>query len=172
MVSLSTSFSLGKDETGWAFPYGCSALCCDVGCGLLGDESENKMDIKSVNTIAVTSVPLKSADAFRATSVAAVAETVLLDDMVAPSQQNAVAAPKTAQEVEQNLNESVQSINQAFKSINSSVRFSIDDDTQRQIVKVIDADTDKVIRQFPSEEVLAIAKALDKLQGLLIKDKA
>lgn len=137
----------------------------------LGDESENNMDINSVNTIAVSSVPLKSADAFRTPSAGAVAETIPVD-VVAPLQQNAVTAAKTAQEVDQNLNESVKSINQAFKSINSSVRFSIDDDTQRQIVKVIDADTDKVIRQFPSEEVLAIAKALDKLQGLLIKDKA
>lgn len=130
------------------------------------------MDIKSVNSVAVSSIPLKNSDAFRTPSVAGPAEAVPVEEVVTPLQQSAVTATKTAQEVEQNLNESVKSINQAFKSINSSVRFSIDDDTQRQIVKVIDADTDKVIRQFPSEEVLAIAKALDKLQGLLIKDKA
>jgi uncharacterized FlaG/YvyC family protein len=29
-----------------------------------------------------------------------------------------------------------------------------------------------VLRQIPSPEVLSIAKAIDKLQGMLIKDKA
>ncbi len=50
--------------------------------------------------------------------------------------------------------------------------FSIDDDTGRTIVKIVDSQTDEVIRQMPSEEVLAISKAIDKLQGLLIKQQA
>jgi len=50
--------------------------------------------------------------------------------------------------------------------------FPFDDDTGRTVVKVVDASTDEVIRQIPSEEVLAIAKALDKLQGVLIKQEA
>jgi len=37
---------------------------------------------------------------------------------------------------------------------------------------VVDMATKDVIRQIPTPEVLAIAKALDKLQGLLVKDKA
>ena len=40
------------------------------------------------------------------------------------------------------------------------------------VVKVIDKDSNKVIRQIPSEEVLQISKALDKLQGLLVKQQA
>ena len=32
--------------------------------------------------------------------------------------------------------------------------------------------TNEVIRQIPSEEMLEIAKALDRLQGLLVKQKA
>ena len=40
------------------------------------------------------------------------------------------------------------------------------------IVKVMDNATKEVIRQIPSVEMLAIAKALDKIQGLLIKQKA
>ena len=53
-----------------------------------------------------------------------------------------------------------------------NLRFSIDDDTGRTIVKVVDMQTDEVIRQMPSKEVLAISKAIDKLQGLLIQQKA
>jgi flagellar protein FlaG len=36
----------------------------------------------------------------------------------------------------------------------------------------MDSQSNEVIRQFPSKEAIEIARALDKLQGLLIKDKA
>ncbi|MGI4841988.1 MAG: flagellar protein FlaG [Janthinobacterium lividum] len=78
------------------------------------------------------------------------------------------ATPPDAQAVGQ----AVDSINQAMKSLSNRIEFSIDDDSKRQVVKVIDPDTKEVIRQMPSEEALAIAKALDRLQGLLIKQQA
>lgn len=143
------------------------------GLNLVGlcDESENIMDIKSVNASPVPSVPARSAEAFSSTpSSAPVVARPVDDSIVAPAL--AVAPAAQSQEAEQRLNDSVKTINETFKTINSSVRFSVDPDTQRQVVKVMDMDTDTVIRQFPSEEVLSIAKALDKLQGLLIKDKA
>ena len=40
------------------------------------------------------------------------------------------------------------------------------------MVKVIDRETEDIIRQIPSQEMLDLAKALDKLQGLLIRQKA
>ena len=54
----------------------------------------------------------------------------------------------------------------------SQISFSIDEASGSQIVKIMDTESKQVIRQFPSEEAVAIARALDKLQGLLIKDKA
>ncbi|MFD2272939.1 flagellar protein FlaG [Undibacterium arcticum] len=39
------------------------------------------------------------------------------------------------------------------------------------MVKVVDQRTQEVIRQMPSPEALEIAKALDKMQGLLIRQK-
>lgn len=50
--------------------------------------------------------------------------------------------------------------------------FSIDDTTEKPVVRVTDASTGELIRQMPSEEALAIARSLDKLQGLLIKQEA
>lgn len=71
------------------------------------------------------------------------------------------------------LNEAIKSINEFVSPVASnSIQFSIDDDTGRTIVKVIDKETDEVIRQIPNEEVIAISKALDKLQGLLVKQTA
>lgn len=50
--------------------------------------------------------------------------------------------------------------------------FSIDDATEKLVVHITDASTGELIRQLPSEEALAIARSLDKLQGLLLKQEA
>jgi len=81
--------------------------------------------------------------------------------------QAASAAPKPDE-----VKESVNKINKAIQSISRDLEFSVDEDTKMNIVKVVDMKTKDVIRQFPSEEVLAIAKALDKLHGLLLREKA
>lgn len=54
----------------------------------------------------------------------------------------------------------------------SQISFSIDQESGVSVVKILDNESKEVIRQFPSEEAIALAHALDKLQGLLIKDKA
>ena len=59
-----------------------------------------------------------------------------------------------------------------IKQTANSLQFSIDEDIGVTVVKVIDTESKKVIRQIPSEEVIDIAKALDKLQGLLVKQQA
>lgn len=54
----------------------------------------------------------------------------------------------------------------------NDIQFSLDEDLSRMVVKVIDKSTKDVIRQIPSEEMLEIAKALERLQGLLVKEQA
>jgi flagellar protein FlaG len=80
---------------------------------------------------------------------------------------NAVQQPSQAQ-----LNEAMRNINKALESMSSELEFTVDDDTKTTVVKVIDKQTKEVIRQIPNEETLEISKALDKLQGLLIRQKA
>lgn len=70
------------------------------------------------------------------------------------------------------LDRAVDKINKFLKPLNSSIEFSIDQDSGRTLVKVIDTDTKDVLRQFPSKEALAISSELDKLQGLLVREKA
>lgn len=70
------------------------------------------------------------------------------------------------------LNEAVRSINVTMRAMSQSLEFSVDDDSKRLIVKVVDQQTKEVIRQMPSAEALEIAKALDRVQGLLIRQKA
>ena len=70
------------------------------------------------------------------------------------------------------VRQAVEAIAKTIQSLSSNLEISVDEDSGRSIVKVIDKETHELIRQMPSEEVLAIAKALDKFQGLLIQQQA
>jgi uncharacterized FlaG/YvyC family protein len=65
------------------------------------------------------------------------------------------------------LEKIVDKLSQQFRSKNTSLNFSIDDDTKSLVVKVIDSETEKVIRQIPPEEVLAIRARIQELLGAL-----
>ena len=67
----------------------------------------------------------------------------------------------------------VEQANAALASANRSIEFAIDPDTHAVIVRLIDRqDNDRVLRQVPSPEMLEIAKALDRLQGVLLNNQA
>lgn len=69
------------------------------------------------------------------------------------------------------LKRAVDQVNKFVGPISSDLKFTVDESTGINVVKVIDLSTKDVIRQIPSEEMLSIARSLDKLQGLLIKQK-
>lgn len=54
---------------------------------------------------------------------------------------------------------------------NSEINFSIDEESGVRVVKILDTQSKEVLRQFPSEEAIQLAQALDKLQGLFVKEK-
>ena len=56
-------------------------------------------------------------------------------------------------------------------SSDADIDFSIDQRSGVQVVKVVDRKTQETIRQIPSEEAINLAMALDKLQGLFVRDK-
>jgi flagellar protein FlaG len=80
------------------------------------------------------------------------------------------AAP--AATTKEELTGALASINDVLKDRAPGLEFSFDKDDSRLVVKVVDKDTQEVIRQMPTREALEIAKALDKLQSLLAKQSA
>lgn len=81
-------------------------------------------------------------------------------------------APQQQQTFEQ-LKNVVDSINRALKQSNNNLEFSVDNDSKKTVVKLVDKETGDVVRQFPSNEVLAIARSIDRIQqGLLLSRKA
>jgi len=70
------------------------------------------------------------------------------------------------------LTKAVNQMNDSTELLRSNLKFSIDEDSGQTVIKVVDSKTDEVIRQIPREEVLAIARSLEKAEGLLFRAKA
>jgi flagellar protein FlaG len=101
------------------------------------------------------------------------------DSSPAPAPAPAVNKPAQGQTAgtqisQSELQESVKRVTESLKSVTSNnLEFSIDDTTGQTVVKVVDSSTKELIRQIPSEEMLAIAQALDgEIKGLLVSNKA
>lgn len=105
----------------------------------------------------------KSAGATQATAQAGVPGAVTI---------NSGSIPGDSAARREELDRALDAVRKAVEPVARNLLFSVDDDSGRTIVKVVDSATKEVIRQIPSEEILSIAKALDKLKGLLIKQEA
>lgn len=68
--------------------------------------------------------------------------------------------------------QSLEDINKVLAGLSISVQFQIDPEYKDVIVKVVDQDNGKVVRQIPTVEVVRIAKAMDNLKGLLFAQTA
>ncbi len=60
--------------------------------------------------------------------------------------------------------------------VSRSLEFSVDDETGQQVLRVIDSETGKVIRQVPSDQILHVISQVQKAtegmpQGVLLDDK-
>lgn len=81
----------------------------------------------------------------------------------------ATARPPTpAQEVQT----AVAILNQLIEPVTSSVSFKMDDSTGKTVIRVMDTDTNTLIRQFPTEEALALTRVLDAYQGRILNTQA
>lgn len=63
-------------------------------------------------------------------------------------------------------------LNERMQMMRRSLRFNVDDASGRVVVKVVDQDSGEVIRQIPSEEVLAMMKHINDVDGLIFDAQA
>ncbi|HEX4917615.1 MAG TPA: flagellar protein FlaG [Limnobacter sp.] len=68
--------------------------------------------------------------------------------------------------------EIVQKANAAMASNQSNLQFVVDPDNGKPIVQIVDRETQEVLKQIPSVEMLKIAKAIEKMQGVLMSKEA
>ena len=69
------------------------------------------------------------------------------------------------------LYNAAEAVNRQIQAAAPNLRFSVDEDTGKTVVRIVDTATGDVLRQVPSEELLAISRSIDRLQGLLLKEQ-
>ena len=80
-------------------------------------------------------------------------------------------AKEAAQEKEP-LEDVVSDLNKLVRELQSELRFSVDKDSGDTVIKVIDRETDEVVRQIPSEELIHLRKRLQDAAGVFFQDSA
>lgn len=88
----------------------------------------------------------------------------------APTVAAPAAAPTKADHAE--LSNAVADLNKVAQAASQGVRFSVDEDTGRTVVKVVDTQTDKVLRQIPTVEALKLWRSIEQMQGVMLRDTA
>jgi flagellar protein FlaG len=89
-----------------------------------------------------------------------------------------VAASATPEQQQQksytqsDADEAVSKLNDFAAANAPALNFSQDKETGETVIKVVDTDTDKVIRQIPTVEAIAVSKSIEKMRGLLVHEKA
>ena len=97
------------------------------------------------------------------------AETVaVVESPAATSRPVPVSEPPRGDLSAKELADVVQMANKALKLNNSNLKFMMDPDSTKPIVQIVDQETQEVLKQIPSVEMLKIAKALEKMQGVLM----
>lgn len=72
------------------------------------------------------------------------------------------------EQTELEVQEAVEALNDAVEYINRGLRFTIHEDTQRMMVRVVNIETNEVIEEIPPEEVLDTVARIREMIGLLI----
>lgn len=83
------------------------------------------------------------------------------------AQESGDAREVSREEIEQTVNE----IGDFVQNIQRNLQFTVDDNSGETIIKVTDMETDDVIRQIPSEEVLQLQQYIKDASGILFKAK-
>jgi len=70
------------------------------------------------------------------------------------------------------VQQAMEKIKVAIAPVAQGLQFSMDEASGRTVITVVDSSTKEIIRQIPGEEVLRMAQELDRMQGVLLRQKA
>ena len=66
------------------------------------------------------------------------------------------------------LQTTVDNLNQYAQSLKRNLQFSVDEESDRTVIRVVDSETKQVIRQIPSEEMLSISRRTETAVSALL----
>ena len=131
----------------------------------------NTLDSKSNNTLTKTPGNIQNSSDQQIQ-----ASTVLSDrDMVskvANVEIKLAQIDKTTQPTKEAIAKAAEDIQKFVKDMGRNLAFSIDETTGYNVVRVVNPETNELIRQLPSEELLKIARNMRDLGNVLVNQKA
>ena len=122
----------------------------------------------------VTSSNAGQASESKAGQVSAVLTAGAIDDVKKSASQaqqyqgNTDTATQQQPLEREQLEKMAQQLQDFIGEMNRSLQFQVDEDSGRDVIKVLDKATGDVIKQYPSEEVLSLVSKLSETAGLLI----
>lgn len=78
---------------------------------------------------------------------------------------------KSTEQSSSTVKETVDEMNTFLQSMQRNLSFSIDEDSGEKVISVKDSETEEVIRQIPSEELVVLRKKMDDVVGILFDTK-
>lgn len=73
-------------------------------------------------------------------------------------------SPSPATPTRQQLTDTLDHLNQRLREYDTNLQFEVDDKYQAMVVRIVDRQTNEVVRQIPSEKALAFAKFFKELE--------
>ena len=86
---------------------------------------------------------------------------------------NQVKKEATVEDKPQKRNEKlIDDLNKELSLLNTRLAFSVDEKTNKTVVKIIDNSNNSVIKQLPPEYLLKVSQKITELIGLVVDEKA
>jgi len=126
--------------------------------------STNAVQVRS-NSVVAPAENVKKADAI---DIKAKAQENSSMEKASVDQSEHAVKNVSKNEVDQALTE----IKAQLGSVGREINFAVDEDLNIVIIKVVNKDTEEVIRQIPTEEVVEIARNIQNNKGFLFEEEA
>ncbi|MDP2559860.1 flagellar protein FlaG [Psychrobium sp. 1_MG-2023] len=104
-------------------------------------------------------------------NVSQLEQAKLAEDITSNNKSASVSEEQPALQKDQ-LEAMAQKLQDFVGSLNRGLEFSVDEDSGRDVIKVIDKNSGETVRQYPSEEVLDLVASLSDAAGTFVNVKA
>ena len=129
------------------------------------------MSTQSISNQNVKDIPQKPV------TVATSASATNRQTAVADSGNQLPQQPETSAKVmKEELEDIVAKLNEHVQNVQRNLSFSVDDSSGKTVIRVVDTNTEELIRQIPSEDALRISQSIqeqvDGADGLILSEFA
>jgi len=91
----------------------------------------------------------------------------VISEGFAKQSQNQASQVAIIREQNKKLQQVVTELNQMMGMTSTKLSFSVDRESNKMVIRVVDAETQEVIRQIPSEDAINVAHHIHSLMGIL-----